>query len=193
MTGFFSMNFDAFQHPVNLLHIPGYGLFWVSAVPLMVTTIILPMIFGTILHWLRSTKLSIMAKAFVDIALLAVILVEEFYFTDFRGNWYHNSSIGFNGITTWSGVGYAVVYMGFPGLILMLRLSQYFQERKIGTDPRFIDVFKCMAVVDVFAGLSMGLLYWYVWYDGQLVLLCYFWVVLFFCWRIYRVWWSSKL
>jgi len=189
------MNFDALQHPENLSRIPGYGLFWAISVPLMVVTIILPMLFGTLLHWLRTTTLTIVLTAVVDMALLVVILLNEFYFRrmqDVTKDWHLGVSGGFDGITSYAGIVFIMFYMGFPATTLMMRLSEYFQEKNIGTAPQFLDVFKCMAVADVSGGFWMAILYWCIWYNGKLLVLNFFWVALFCCWRGFRLWWSSK-
>jgi len=71
------MNFPDLKSPEKLSSIPGHGLFWAIASPLVFITIVLPLVLSRIVRWLLNINLNIIVAIFRDTVTFILIVVNE--------------------------------------------------------------------------------------------------------------------
>jgi len=170
------MNFDAVKKPDNNSTLPGLRLFWATAIPLAIGTIILPVIGGKVVRAVAKTNWTILVVFLVDVGMFAVLTTM---------------------VIVWPTTGEAmsevvilislVWYFCLPTGVAIFSVSKRLQEMALRSDkPSRFQAFKSMAILDFFIE---GFFYWFFWmfdFYERSTAVDYALICLFFCYRFFR-------
>jgi hypothetical protein len=169
------MNFDAVKKPDNNSTLPGLRLFWATAIPLAIGTIILPVIGGKVVRAVVKTNWTILVVFLVDVGMFAVMTT----MMTVRPT----TGEAMNEVGIWSSL---VWYFCLPAGVAIFSASKRLQEMALRSEkPSRFQAFKSMAILDFFMGFFY-LFFWMFDFYNRPPAVGYALICFVFCYRFFR-------